>query len=115
MNSDKFLGSWQKIKGEIKKQWGELTDDDLKKVEGNKDKLIGLLEEKYGWVKQQAEEEVNKFYEANKQDFEEIEGKTNEIFKNISCELSKRVQEAPLKSLAMAAGAGLLLSFLLRK
>jgi len=42
------------------KVWGKLTDDDLEKVGGKFDKLIGLLQEKYGYTQQQAEEEYKK-------------------------------------------------------
>lgn len=52
-----FEGKWKQIRGQAKIWWGKLTDDDLEKVDGKFDKLIGLLEEKYGYTKQQALEE----------------------------------------------------------
>jgi len=60
MNSDIFEGKWKKMRGQVKIWWGKLTDDDLDKVEGNFDKLIGLLQMKYGYTRQQAEEEIEK-------------------------------------------------------
>ncbi|MBY0012379.1 CsbD family protein [Paenibacillus typhae] len=57
MDSNVFKGKWLQIKGEAKKQWGELTDDDLDVIDGEKDKLIGKLQERYGHTKDQAEEE----------------------------------------------------------
>jgi uncharacterized protein YjbJ (UPF0337 family) len=50
----------ERLTGEAKVWWGKLTDDDLDKVEGNYDKLIGLLQEKYGYTRAQAEEEWEK-------------------------------------------------------
>lgn len=60
MNYDIFEGKWKQLRGEVKVWWGKLTDDDLDKVEGNYDKLIGLLQEKYGFTREQAEEEWEK-------------------------------------------------------
>jgi uncharacterized protein YjbJ (UPF0337 family) len=60
MNNDVFQGKWKQIRGQVKVWWGKLTDDDLDKVNGGYDKFIGLLQEKYGYTRQQAEEEFEK-------------------------------------------------------
>ena len=60
MNKDIFEGKWKQMRGQTKLWWGKLTDDDLEKVNGKYDKLIGLLQEKYGYTKQQAEAEYQK-------------------------------------------------------
>jgi uncharacterized protein YjbJ (UPF0337 family) len=60
MNNDVFAGKWKQMRGQAKVWWGKLTNDDLEKVGGNYDQLIGLLQEKYGYTRQQAEEEYNK-------------------------------------------------------
>jgi uncharacterized protein YjbJ (UPF0337 family) len=60
MNNNIFEGKWKQIRGQAKVWWGKLTDDDLEKVGGHYDKLIGVLQEKYGYTQQQAEEEVTK-------------------------------------------------------
>ena len=57
MDNNIFDGKWKQIRGQAKIWWGKLTDDYLKKVDGKFDKLIGLLQEKYGYTKKQAEEE----------------------------------------------------------
>ncbi len=61
MNEDVLKGKWKEIKGGVKEQWGKLTDDDLTQVEGNKDKLLGLLQQKYGYAKDKAEQEYKDF------------------------------------------------------
>ncbi len=48
MNTNIWEGKWKQLKGEVQKQWGELTNDDLDKIEGSREKLEGLLQEKYG-------------------------------------------------------------------
>ena len=60
MNNNVFEGQWKQIRGQAKVWWGKLTDDDLEKVGGKFDKLIGLLQEKYGYTQQQAEAEYQK-------------------------------------------------------
>jgi len=47
MNSDLLKGKWNQFKGDLKKQWGTFTDDDLMTIEGDHDKLKGLLQERY--------------------------------------------------------------------
>jgi uncharacterized protein YjbJ (UPF0337 family) len=61
MNTDILAGKWKQVQGEIKKQWGKLTDDDLAMVEGQTDKLVGLVQERYGYAREQAEREVDQF------------------------------------------------------
>jgi uncharacterized protein YjbJ (UPF0337 family) len=58
MNEDVFAGQWKQIRGELKSWWGKLADDDLDRIGGQKDKLIGLVQEKYGYARDQAEREV---------------------------------------------------------
>lgn len=60
MNDDIFEGKWKQIRGQAKVWWGKLTDDDLDKVTGNFDQFIGLLQEKYGYTREQALDEYRK-------------------------------------------------------
>ncbi len=60
MANDVLQGQWKQVRGQMKDWWGKLTDNDLDRVEGNYDKLVGLLQEKYGYTKAQAEAEINR-------------------------------------------------------
>ena len=59
MNKETFEGKWNVLKGKAKEKWGKLTDDDLTKIDGKKDQLIGELQKKYGYIKEKAEEEIS--------------------------------------------------------
>jgi uncharacterized protein YjbJ (UPF0337 family) len=48
MNAEYFKGQWNQLKGELKKQWGKFTDDDLLQIEGDYDKFVGKVQERYG-------------------------------------------------------------------
>jgi uncharacterized protein YjbJ (UPF0337 family) len=61
MNNDTIAGQWKQISGQIKKQWGKLTDDDMKIVEGNAEMLAGRLQERYGIAREDAERQVREF------------------------------------------------------
>jgi uncharacterized protein YjbJ (UPF0337 family) len=61
MNTEQMKGKWMQVKGEIKKQWGKLTDDELDRIAGEKDKLVGKLQEKYGITKEEAERQIKDF------------------------------------------------------
>jgi uncharacterized protein YjbJ (UPF0337 family) len=60
MNKDVLEGKWKQVRGQAKEWWGKLTDDDLDRVEGKSEQLIGLLQEKYGYTRERAEEEFNR-------------------------------------------------------
>ena len=58
MNSDEMKGKWNQLKGSAKSQWGKLTDDELTQIEGDQDKLVGKIQEKYGVAREEAEKQV---------------------------------------------------------
>jgi uncharacterized protein YjbJ (UPF0337 family) len=55
-------GQWKQIRGQVKEQWGKLTDDDLDRVDGQRDQLVGRVQELYGRAKVEAEKEVDRFF-----------------------------------------------------
>ncbi len=61
MNNDIIKGKWKQLSGNIQKQWGKLTDDDLTVAEGTRDYLSGKIQERYGIAKDAAEDQINEF------------------------------------------------------
>jgi uncharacterized protein YjbJ (UPF0337 family) len=60
MTNDVLEGKWKQVRGQAKEWWGKLTDDDLDRVAGKSEQLLGVLQEKYGYTRQQAEKEFNR-------------------------------------------------------
>ncbi|WP_349630199.1 CsbD family protein [Methylophaga pinxianii] len=58
MNKDIAEGKWTKFKGQLRENWGKLTDDEIEETKGNAQQLAGLLQERYGLAKDEAEREV---------------------------------------------------------
>lgn len=60
MNEDIFSGWWKQNRGMMRSWWGKLTDDDLERIGGQKDRLVGMLQEKYGYTREMAQREVER-------------------------------------------------------
>ncbi len=58
MNWDQIEGKWKQLKGAARQQWGKLTDDDLDRIAGRREELIGKLQERYGIARERAEKEA---------------------------------------------------------
>ena len=58
---DQIKGNWREFKGRVKEKWGELTDDDLDRIEGKRDQLLGILQQRYGKTRDAAEREIREF------------------------------------------------------
>ena len=61
MNWDQIKGDWKQLSGKVKEKWGKLTDNDLTTIAGKRDQLAGILQQKYGYAKEQAEKELDEF------------------------------------------------------
>jgi uncharacterized protein YjbJ (UPF0337 family) len=60
MNQDQVSGKWKQVKGQIKKQWGKLTDDHIDRAEGNYEILIGKIQERYGTSREQIKRKLDR-------------------------------------------------------
>lgn len=61
MNWDQIQGKWTELKGQAREHWGELTDDELQEARGDREQLIGLVQQKYGKARAEAEKEVDRW------------------------------------------------------
>jgi len=65
VNKDQFQGKWKQFKGDLKKEWGKFTDDDLQVIEGNYDKFEGKIQERYGDRKEKVKRWTDEWFEKN--------------------------------------------------
>jgi uncharacterized protein YjbJ (UPF0337 family) len=63
MNKEQFKGNWKQFKGEVKKKWGQISDNDLLEMEGDYDKFLGVLQKRYGDQKEEVERWADEWYQ----------------------------------------------------
>jgi uncharacterized protein YjbJ (UPF0337 family) len=115
MDTNELEGKWQKLRGEIRSQWGKLTDDDLERIAGNKDKLIGVVQERYGYVWDEARQVVDRYlddYNGFKtqavQAMKAVASKEN--LQKVRSNVVDFVRRYPIPSLLIGLGIGYLLA-----
>ena len=68
MNWDRVEGNWKKFKGNVKEQWGKLTDDDLDRAAGKRDQLAGRIQERYGIGRDEADRQITEWCDRQRED-----------------------------------------------
>lgn len=68
MDRDQFKGAWKEFKGELKKKWGEFTDDDLLEAEGDYEKFQGVIQKRYGDKKEEVSQWADDWYSRREQE-----------------------------------------------
>ncbi|ABV95894.1 CsbD family protein (plasmid) [Dinoroseobacter shibae DFL 12 = DSM 16493] len=64
MDSDRIEGKWTELKGKLREQYGDLTDDEIEEARGNREQLEGKLQQKYGKTKDEARKEVDRMLDS---------------------------------------------------
>ena len=59
MNEDVLSGQWKQAKGHVREWWGKVTDDDVDRINGKGEQLVGVLQERYGWTRERAKQEMD--------------------------------------------------------
>ncbi len=61
MNRDTLKGQWTQLKGQVRKQWGKLTEDEVDQIQGDSEILMGKLQQRYGYTREQAQREIERW------------------------------------------------------
>jgi len=61
MNEDIVKGKWKELRGKVRERWGKLTGDDVDRMQGSSDELIGLLQQRYGYERERAQKEIREW------------------------------------------------------
>ena len=61
MNWDQIKGKWHEIKGSLRAKWADLTDDEIEEMDGNREKMVGKIQQKYGVAKEEAEKQIDEW------------------------------------------------------
>jgi uncharacterized protein YjbJ (UPF0337 family) len=64
MNSDIVEGKWKQMKGSIQTKWGKITDDEFEQIKGNRERLVGIVQEKYGYEKDRVRKDVDDYLDS---------------------------------------------------
>lgn len=118
MNTDIFKGNLNQFKGAIQKKWGNITDQDFDKIKGQKDKLVGLIQEKYGEGKESIEDALNnimKQYGSTAQDAINTILQTKDEAIDYTRHLSESLQDEIKRNPLTSVLTGLAIGFIIGK
>jgi len=107
MFRDTFTRRWNQIRRDTKRQWDRLTDEDLDQVKGNLEELVSLVQQKYDYTKDQAEQEVTRF-------MNDHDGKAVQIVRRLPSDMDQKVRLYPWAAVATAIGLGVVLGMLFK-
>ncbi len=108
MDWDRVEGSWKEFRGRVKSKWGELSDDDLTQISGKRDELLGKLQARYGYTKDRARQEIDRWLDSIDTDgvmqrATDARERAMHVVDNFSGALQKSLKENPGATLAITA------------
>ncbi len=93
MNSDTLKGTWNQIKGSVKEAFGKLTDDDLMQMEGSMDRAVGVLQQRYGYTRERAQQEWDSFMQRSNSNVRPVANKVDNFVQDTSDRVSNKVDQ----------------------
>lgn len=116
MNEEIFKDDFKKIRGAIQQRWGDITDQDIEELKGQKDKLVGLIQEKYGEKKENIEEFLNKIVGQSGASMQDVlepifqtKGQVVDYTQRATQYLQREIKENPLSSLFIGIAVGFII------
>lgn len=122
VNSQTLEGHWNQVRGAVLEEWGQITNDDLQKVQGNAERLVGVIQQKAGVSREKVEafldkavqdsqSAVERTSEAARQASEAVREQYDQVADQVTAgyrEAETAVRQRPAESVAVAFGAGLI-------
>ena len=105
MNQDIFAGQWKQMRGALKSWWGKLADADFDRIGGQKDQLIGAVQEKYGHTRDQAQQEVERRFKEYADTMSGPSSRGGPAAYGAVAEMTAKAQELGVTAASMAGGA----------
>jgi uncharacterized protein YjbJ (UPF0337 family) len=105
MNQDIFAGQWKQMRGALKSWWGKLSDDDFDRIGGEKDQLIGLVQEKYGYTRDQAQQELERRFKEYADNMSDRSSSEMPEANGAVAEMTAKAQELGVTAASMAGEA----------
>ena len=105
MNQDIFAGQWRQMRGALKSWWGKLTDDDFDRIGEQKGQLISLVQEKYGYTRDQAQQEVERRFKAYADNMSGPSSSEIPEANGAVAEMTAKAQDLGVTAATMAGGA----------
>lgn len=107
MHTDRLVGKWDRFGSDARRTWDRLTDEELDQIKGNMGQLVGLVQQKYDYTKDQAQQEVTRFMDSHN-------GKAYQIARRLPGDMDHEVKRHPWAAVATALGLGMALGFLVK-
>ena len=105
MHTDTLVGKWSQFRNDSKREWSKLTDEDLDQIKGNAERLVGMVQEKYGFTRDQAKQEVTRSMDSH-------DSRAYRVARRIPGDMDHHVRQHPWTAIATAIGLGIALGFL---
>ena len=105
MQRDMITSRWDRFRADSKREWKNLTDEEIDQVKGNVEKLVSLVQQKYDYTKDQAQQEVTRFMDNH-------DGKVVQIARRLPADVDSGVRQHPWAAVAAAIGLGIALGYL---
>jgi uncharacterized protein YjbJ (UPF0337 family) len=102
MNSDMVSARWNDLRGQAQQRWGRLTGSDLDEVQGQTTRLMGLIQDRYGYSRWKAQREVNRFLNQYGLDADDVQSAANGTLATVRSALERSMNDYPW---AFIAGA----------
>lgn len=123
LTKEELSGTWNDIKGRVKQEWGNISDDELKQAEGNMDRLVGLIQKKTGEARTEIEKTLRSLSEQSggmlggasqavqgaAHAAQEYAGQASDMAKEQYGRAQEMVRQRPAESVIVSFGTGVIL------